>query len=75
MAMKSIRGAYGCDWFTQWFQRTLKKRKLTIDEVSELTGIGKATLAYYFSGTRSPSLKTFMVIIQTLGYELNIREK
>lgn len=75
MGMNSVRGAYGCEWFTQWFQRTLKKRKMTIDEVSEKTGIGKATLAYYFSGARSPSLKTFMVIIQTLGYELNIREK
>lgn len=75
MGMKSVRGAYGCEWFTEWFRKTLKKKSLSIDDVSDMTGIGKATLAYYYSGVRSPSLKTFMVIIQLLGFELNIIEK
>lgn len=69
------RSQYECEWFTQWFKKALGKRKITVESFSELTGLGQTTAMYYRNGVRSPSLKTFLMILDVLGYEMQITEK
>ena len=69
------RAQYKCEWFTSWFRKMLGQRKLTIEQFSDITGLGTATVNYYRNGGRSPSLKTFLMILDVLGLEMQITEK
>lgn len=66
---------YGCEWFTSWLKKALGKKRVTVEELARRTGISDTSAMYYFTGARSPSLKTFLLIADRLGYEVNITEK
>lgn len=72
---KSDQAQYRCDWFSTWFRRALGVRRVTTDQLAEMTGIGGTTVRYYMTGARSPSLKTFLLILDKLGFELQVVEK
>lgn len=72
---KKDKTLYRCPWFSNWFKETLNKRKISVGEFSEMSGLGESIIMDYRCGVRSPSLKTFLLIADTLGYEVNLNEK
>lgn len=72
---KQDKGLYRCDWFTEWFRGMLKKKEMNLETFSKLTGLGCTTVHNYSTGVRSPGLKTFLMILDKLGLEIQIVEK
>ena len=66
---------YQCEWFTAWIRKTLGEKRITVEKLSEMTGIGKTTIMYYLGGVRSPNLKTFLLIAEKLDYDVQIVKK
>jgi len=66
---------YQCEWFTNWIKNVLSEKHITIEKLAELTGISKTIAMCYIAGTRSPSLKTFLLITEKLDYEVQIFKK
>ena len=72
---KEDKMQYECEWFTRWFRRTLGVKEQTVESFSKLTGLGTTTVNCYRTGVRSPSLKTFLMMLDKLGLEIQITEK
>lgn len=67
------REKYGVPWFTNWFRRTLGEKQMTIEQLSEKTGIAETTLMYYRTGVRNPTLKNFLTVVEALGKTIEIK--
>ena len=66
---------YKNDWFTDWFRKMLGQRRVSAEQVAKETGLGWRTVESYRTGERSPNLKTLMLIIDRMGYQIQITEK
>ena len=64
---------YGVPWFTNWFRQALGEKRMTIDDVSKLTGISKTTVTYYMHGVRNPTLRNFLLLVEAFGKTIEIR--
>ncbi len=54
---------------TTWEART--KNNLTLEELAELTGIGKSTLNYIENGVISPNMKQMETIAKALKVKIS----
>ncbi len=59
----------------KWAKNERKKCHKTIVEFSEYTGIAQRTINSIELGQRTPRLDTFCTLLDSLGYELDIRKK
>ena len=67
------REKYGVPWFTDWFRKILGEKRMTIEHLSEITGIAQTTLMYYRTGVRNPTLKNFLAVVEALGMTIEIK--
>lgn len=64
---------YSIDWFTNWFRQALAEKRMTIERLSEITGIGKQTITCYRLGVRNPTLRNVLLIVEALGMTIEIK--
>lgn len=56
----------------EYFNRMRKESGMSLDELSEKSGVPKGTLSKITSGiTKSPSLETMRILVYTMGYTLS----
>lgn len=49
-----------------------KEQELTIDQLSELSGIDRTTIWGYEVGRHTPRIQAIEILLYAMGYELNI---
>ena len=59
---------YSIDWFTNWFRRAMAEKRMTIEQISEATGIST-----YRLGVRNPTLRNVLLIVNALGMTIEIK--
>lgn len=59
----------------RWIKKQRLVKKLSIMSLSKATGVTRSTLSAIETGDRKPSLQTFMLILDGLGYEISINKK
>ncbi len=63
------------DDIAKWVQKQREDRNLTVQQMHEDTGIARATISAFENGKRIPNLSTFLLLIDRLGFEMEIRKK
>ena len=58
--------------FAIWLESELRKRNMTNMQLAKRTGICPSALTHYLSYDRSPTLKTFMAILDALHMHIEI---
>lgn len=61
--------------FTDWLKNELEHRDISQYSLSKRTGISPQTISGYVKGTRSPSLYSFLVVLEALGKKIEIVRK
>lgn len=69
------KAQYQCEWFTKWIRKTLGQQRMTAEQFAKLVGVSLTTVMTWLNGVRSPGLKTFLMILDKLGWEMTITEK
>ena len=56
--------------------RTIRKeQRLTLDQLSALSGVNRATISAYETQRYIPNMQTAAMLLEALGYELSIAPK
>ena len=50
-----------------------KEQKLTLDQLSALSGVNRATISAYETERHIPNMNTAALLLQALGYEMALR--
>ena len=68
------KSQYGNAWFTEFLKKLLSDRGITTGELAKKVGVSHTTVLEWSAGVRSPSLKTFMMIIEAFDMRMIIAE-
>lgn len=69
------KAQYRCEWFTKFIKQLLGQKRMTTERLAEELGISQSTVMSWVTGTRSPGLKTFLLLLDKLDLEIHITEK
>ena len=58
--------------FGEWLLDEMEKRNITKTELARMTGLSTATITYYTSFQRFPTLKILLLILGALGKRIEI---
>ena len=58
--------------FDLWLYNEMQKREWNLMDLSRASGLHHATLGYYITGTRLPTLASFALILKALGKHIEI---
>lgn len=58
--------------FRLWFQRQLKNRNMTLKDFSRISGFGYVAVSHWVNGYCSPTLNSFLLILDAFGMKMNI---
>ena len=60
---------------SEQLKRIRKEQRLTLDQLSALSGVNRATISAYETQRYIPNIKTAAQLLDALGYELSIQRK
>jgi transcriptional regulator with XRE-family HTH domain len=60
--------------FSEWLMDEMEKRNLTDRQLAKEVGFARMTIWYYITEQRSPSLKTFMLLLDYFNKHLVIAD-
>lgn len=52
-----------------------KEQKLTLDQLSALSGVNRATISAYETQRYIPNTQTAALLLDALGYEMELKKK
>ena len=58
--------------FAEWLGNEMEQTGMTIQELADKSGLVKQTIFYYLMGDRSPSLISFILILNAFGKRFEI---
>ena len=61
--------------FSWWLKQQLEARELSVNKLSQISGVHPNTIRNYLAGRCEPTLYNVECIVIALGYELGVLQK